>query len=92
MSVMPAMTMEQVQERASKEQKVRTQTERVRPMLSQDEEDGDDCHRRRDQGPRSGSDHSFTLLSLRELPITLTDDKAMAAAAMMGESRMPKVG
>ena len=36
--------------------------------------------------------YSFTVLRRAALPMTLTEDKAMAAAAMMGESRMPKNG
>jgi len=36
--------------------------------------------------------HSCTVRSRMALPITLTDDSAIAAAAMMGESRMPKTG
>jgi hypothetical protein len=36
--------------------------------------------------------HNLTARSRIALPITLTDDKAMAAAAMIGESRMPKNG
>lgn len=36
--------------------------------------------------------YSVTLLSLSALPTTLTDDKAIAAAAMIGESNIPKTG
>ena len=36
--------------------------------------------------------HSRTVLNRIALPITLTDDSAMAAAAMIGDSRMPKNG
>lgn len=35
---------------------------------------------------------SFTALNRSELPITLTEDRAMAAAAMMGESSSPNTG
>lgn len=36
--------------------------------------------------------HSFTLLRRSALPTTLTEDKAIAAAAMIGESKIPKTG
>ncbi len=36
--------------------------------------------------------HNLTRLSRSAFPSTLTDDKAMAAAAMTGDSRMPKKG
>src|SRR5690606_8904767 len=36
--------------------------------------------------------HSFTRLRRSALATTLTDDKAIAAAAIIGESRMPKNG
>ncbi len=36
--------------------------------------------------------HSRTVRRRMALPITLTDDSAMAAAAMIGDSRMPKSG
>ena len=35
---------------------------------------------------------SDTLLNLSALPMTLTDDSAMAAAAMTGDSKMPNGG
>ncbi len=40
---------------------------------------------------RSGR-HSRTVRRRMALPITLTEDSAMAAAAMIGDSRMPKIG
>jgi len=36
--------------------------------------------------------HSRAVRSRIALPITLTEDSAIAAAAMIGESRMPKIG
>jgi hypothetical protein len=36
--------------------------------------------------------HKETRRSRREFPTTLTDESAIAAAAMIGESRMPKNG
>ena len=36
--------------------------------------------------------HSFTVRKRRALLITLTDDSAIAAAAMAGDSNRPKVG
>src|SRR5687768_1294939 len=42
---------------------------------------------------RCGPDvHSFTRLSRSALVTTLTDDNAIAAAAIIGESRMPNTG
>jgi len=40
----------------------------------------------------SSARQTLTLRSLNALPITLTDDNAIAAAAMIGERRIPKVG
>ena len=42
-------------------------------------------------GTTAGS-YSVNVRKRNELPITLTEESAMAAAAMMGDSRMPKVG
>lgn len=39
-----------------------------------------------------GSAHSWTFLSRNAFPITLTDDNAMAPAAIIGESVMPNQG
>lgn len=36
--------------------------------------------------------HIRTLLNLSALPITLTDERAMAAAAMIGDSKSPNEG
>jgi len=36
--------------------------------------------------------YSFTALSRSALPITLTEERAMAAAATIGERTMPKAG
>ena len=36
--------------------------------------------------------HNDTRRNRREFPTTLTDESAIAAAAMIGESRMPKNG
>ena len=44
------------------------------------------------QDPSRAIAQSRTALSLRAFPITLTDESAMAAAAMTGESRMPRNG
>ena len=41
---------------------------------------------------RTPPDYSFTPRSRDAFAITLTDDSAMAAAAMIGDSRMPKNG
>ena len=47
----------------------------------------------RDAAARGGIVHPiFAALSLRALPITLTEDRAMAAAAMIGDSSRPKTG
>src|SRR3954447_25226061 len=51
-------------------------------------------HKRRLHGDRGSCclDHSCVTRNRNALPTTLTDDSAMAAAAMIGESRIPKVG
>ena len=43
-------------------------------------------------GPARSSRQSRAVRSRIALPITLTEDSAMAAAAMIGESRIPKIG
>ena len=43
-------------------------------------------------GLRARRVHNDTRRSRREFPTTLTDESAIAAAAMIGESRMPKKG
>ena len=40
----------------------------------------------------SNRDHTEVLRSRSALPITLTELNAMAAAAIMGDSKMPKAG
>ena len=44
------------------------------------------------KSPRSIADHNLSRRSRKALPMTLTDDNAIAAAAMTGDSRMPKAG
>ena len=41
---------------------------------------------------RSSASYSRVTRSRSALPTTLTDDSAIAAAAMIGDSRMPKAG
>lgn len=41
---------------------------------------------------RVSTDYSFFRLSRSALPTTLTEDSAIAAAAIIGESKMPKTG
>lgn len=50
-------------------------------------------------GPRKAScppsdrlGYSRTRRNLKALPTTLTEDSAIAAAAMIGESKIPKIG
>src|SRR3546814_857387 len=44
------------------------------------------------RGRRTADVHRVTRLRRSALVTTLTDDSAIAAAAMIGESRMPKIG
>jgi hypothetical protein len=46
----------------------------------------------RNEGCDDPPRYSLTLRSRSALPTTLTDENAMAAAAMTGESRMPNAG
>ena len=48
----------------------------------------------RAHGPRGGGCYyeSFTFASRSALPTTLTEDRAMAAAPSIGDSRMPNTG
>ena len=43
-------------------------------------------------GTNTASAHNLTCLRRNALAITLTDEKAMAAAAMIGDNRMPRKG
>ena len=44
------------------------------------------------QGEVQRGQSSFTLASRSALPMTLTEDSAIAAAAMIGDSKMPNTG
>ena len=96
MSAMATVTsvaaMEKVHQRAGKQQQVGCETQDVLPMLAKEEERGNHRERRCKQGPSAIPVHIRTLLNLREFPITLTDDRAIAAAAMIGDSRRQKAG
>jgi hypothetical protein len=91
----PAMRMQQMQQWAGEKEKVWRQAQHMPPMLPEQ-------NKRRDQTQRKAKDlptgkvvkkiHSWELLNLSALAITLTDDSAMAAAAMMGESKRSKNG
>lgn len=93
--VMPMMAaMEEVQQRADQQECVGDQTEQVLPMLGVEQTGGDESCRdcRQQPGPLVGQVHSAILLSRRELPMTLTEDSAIAAAAKIGESMSPNSG
>lgn len=96
MSAMATVTavaaMEEVHQRAGKQYQVGREAQGVLPVLAKEEERGDHRERRCKQGPSAIPGHIRTLLNLREFPITLTDDRAIAAAAMIGDSRRPKAG
>lgn len=89
---MTTVAMEQVQERASEQENVGRKTQWMRPVLAQKEKGEDNPERRRKQHPFSIPFHIRTLLNLRALPITLTDESAIAAAAMIGDSKSPNEG
>ncbi len=82
----------EVHQRAGKQYQVGREAQYVLPVLAKEEERGDHRERRRKQGPSTIPAHIRTLLNLREFPITLTDDRAIAAAAMIGDSRRQKAG
>lgn len=90
-----AMSMEQVQQRAGEQQQVRQGAERVPPMLAQEIEYANDSEQEHcDSGRSVESDwaHGLNRLRRNALPTTLTEDSAMAAAAMIGYRRRPKAG
>jgi hypothetical protein len=86
------MAMEEMQERAEQQQKIRRQTERMTAMLAQNIEPGDDKKRNGDQRQNTPAGHSDTPRNRSALAITLTDDKAIAAAASTGDSKSPNAG
>ena len=90
--LMPAVAVEEVHERAGEQQEIWRETEGMCPVFAKDEEDDDDGERGCHEEPCAGRGHRLMLLSLRELPMTLTEESAIAAAAMMGDSRTPKAG
>ena len=81
-----------MQERAEQQEKIRRQTECVTAMFAQNIEPGDDKKRNGDQHQDTTAGQSDTPRNLSALAITLTDDKAIAAAASTGDSKSPKAG
>lgn len=86
--------MKEMQQRTGEEEGVRQQSENMLPVFRVKQIG---C----DQGCRYGGQepcalvcevHNVMRLSRSELPITLTDDRAIAAAAMIGESSRPNSG
>ena len=90
--VVTAMSMKQVHERAGQQDQVGQITKHVPPVLTKDVEHQDQGQRCANQQERAVGRHIFMFLNLRELAITLTEDSAIAAAAMIGESNRPKTG
>ena len=86
--------MEEMQQRAGEQEGVRDHPKEVLPMFWIEQESGDERGRSRGQQPRAlaGKAHSAILLRRSELPMTLTEESAIAAAAMIGESMMPNSG
>lgn len=89
---MSAMAMEEVHQRAGKQYQVGREAQGVLPVLAEQEEGGDHRERSCEQSPSAIPGHIRALLNLRALPMTLTDESAMAAAAMMGDNSNPKAG
>lgn len=84
----------EVQQRTGEQEGVGYQAEQVLPMLRIEQVGRDNaCRYRREQpGPSAAKVHSAIILRRSELPMTLTDERAIAAAAMMGESMRPNRG
>lgn len=87
-------TGKEVQQRTGQQEGAWYQAEQVLPMLRVEQVGRDQaCRYRREQpGPFARQVQSAILLKRSELPITLTEDRAIAAAAMMGESMRPNSG
>jgi triphosphoribosyl-dephospho-CoA synthetase len=85
---------EKVQERTGEQEGVWQQAEEVSAMLRVEHECRDQRCRDKGQNPGAlaGQVHSSILLSRSELPMTLTEDNAIAAAAMIGDSLRPNSG
>ena len=89
--VVSAMTMEQVHEGTREKDQIWEEPENMAPVLAQEKEQGD--HPERESHPKPIAVHdNLTPFNLSALPITLTDDSAMAAAAMIGERSRPNAG
>ena len=94
MASLVVAAMEEVQQRAGEQECVRDQPEEVLPVFRIEQESSDQRGRSRGQQPRgpAGRVQSAILLRRSELPMTLTEESAIAAAAMIGESMMPNSG
>lgn len=89
---MTAMPMEEVHQRTGEQQQVRSEPKCMLPVLTENEERKDHRERGCEERPFATPNHIRVLLNLSELPITLTDESAMAAAAMIGDSKSPNAG
>lgn len=84
----------EVQERTGEQEGVRKQSEEMLPMFGIEQIGGDESCGQSGQQPSAFARevHSCILLRRSELPMTLTDDSAIAAAAMIGDSISPNSG
>ncbi len=87
-----AMTMKEMQQGASEKQQIRRRPEHMRPVLSEQIERADQDQRSDGKQHDAISVHGLKLLNLSALPMTLTDDSAIATAAMIGERSSPNTG
>jgi hypothetical protein len=86
------VAVKKVHQRTRQQQQVGSQTESVRPVFPQEEEGHDHTEGCHEQCPFAFPLHIRTPLNLSAFPITLTEDSAIAAAAMIGDRRSPKAG
>lgn len=92
---MRAVRMQKMEKRAREQDKVRCKPQSVSPMLAKQEKRCDQRRRNGDDQPSiemRSAHHNLALLNLNALAMTLTELAAIAAAAMIGESKSPNSG
>ena len=92
LAIVPPVAMKEMHEGARQQDQVWREAESMPPMLSKYIEEGNEGQRSPHQQQGSSRGHILMLLNRKEFAITLTDDSAMAAAAIIGESNNPKIG
>ena len=89
--MMSPVMMKQVHQRTGQQYQVWNEAEHMAPVFPEHEEQRNNPERDAEI-QKVAAGHIVTARSRKALPMTLTEDSAMAAAAMIGESSKPKLG